>query len=383
MQGQVKTYRGTQTSATNQFRRDAARMAANGLVPTSQTWAAGSYGCGSFVLAFLLCFILVGFLIFLYMLIVKPAGTLTVTYAAQSGAVSGTAVPSLEKVCPLCAEHVKAAATVCRFCRFAFPEPTAVQERPEVQQERSPLPSPPAVQAGRSLAEMWRKKWFRVATYIGVPYFLIVVYVLQTRVDEGASKQDLATQDQAASSKQASQTKTDLEECKSARDAQIAKYNDLLKQGQAWEAAVEIRHCAHTLGDADMNKLVADAEVQSHLTTIRNATATQADKLQAMKMLLRDYPTEGAPYQPKIAVLEAQIAKHEAQVAKQQAVAEAARRRKQGVNIGMTEDEVRQSSWGRPQSVNRTVMSNGTHEQWVYSGGYLYFEDGVLTSIQN
>lgn len=43
-----------------------------------------------------------------------------------------------------------------------------------------------------------------------------------------------------------------------------------------------------------------------------------------------------------------------------------------------------QLSWGEPESINRTSGSYGTHEQWVYGGNnYLYFENGVLTSIQN
>lgn len=57
--------------------------------------------------------------------------------------------------------------------------------------------------------------------------------------------------------------------------------------------------------------------------------------------------------------------------------------RKEGVNIGMTSERVLLSSWGRPEKVNRTTYSQGVHEQWVYSGGYLYFEDGILTAIQN
>lgn len=32
---------------------------------------------------------------------------------------------------------------------------------------------------------------------------------------------------------------------------------------------------------------------------------------------------------------------------------------------------------------NRTTNIHGTHEQWVYDGGYLYFQNGILTSIQN
>ena len=41
------------------------------------------------------------------------------------------------------------------------------------------------------------------------------------------------------------------------------------------------------------------------------------------------------------------------------------------------------SSWGKPRKVNRSTYTFGVHEQWVYDGGYLYFEDGKLTSIQN
>jgi hypothetical protein len=61
-----------------------------------------------------------------------------------------------------------------------------------------------------------------------------------------------------------------------------------------------------------------------------------------------------------------------------------ARRRKEGVTIGMFKDDVLLSSWGRPESINVTRYAFGTHEQWVYPGSqYLYFEDDRLTTIQN
>ena len=61
-----------------------------------------------------------------------------------------------------------------------------------------------------------------------------------------------------------------------------------------------------------------------------------------------------------------------------------ATRRREGVRIGMTQSQVLQSSWGKPQQVNRTSTSRGAREQWVYSiRDYLYFEDGMLTTIQN
>ncbi|WHY64668.1 hypothetical protein [Neobacillus sp. SuZ13] len=53
------------------------------------------------------------------------------------------------------------------------------------------------------------------------------------------------------------------------------------------------------------------------------------------------------------------------------------------VNIGMTQEEVLTKGWGRPIDINTTTTINGKSEQWVYPNNhYLYFEDGILTSIQ-
>ncbi|MGE6627763.1 hypothetical protein [Bacillus pumilus] len=54
----------------------------------------------------------------------------------------------------------------------------------------------------------------------------------------------------------------------------------------------------------------------------------------------------------------------------------------QDVSIGMTENDVLLNGWGRPTKVNTNVTKNRTLNQWVYKGNkYLYFEDGILTSI--
>lgn len=63
--------------------------------------------------------------------------------------------------------------------------------------------------------------------------------------------------------------------------------------------------------------------------------------------------------------------------------AEKARRKREGVNIGMSQEDVLASSWGKPGKINRTIGAGYTHEQWVYGGSYLYFRDGILTTIQN
>jgi len=53
------------------------------------------------------------------------------------------------------------------------------------------------------------------------------------------------------------------------------------------------------------------------------------------------------------------------------------------VRIGFTK-QMCIESWGEPEEINKTSGSYGVHEQWVYgNGNYLYFENGVLRTIQN
>lgn len=81
----VRVYRGNQQAdAARAFQAEAVVLAKLGYTPTSQSWAQGQWGCGAFLLALILFVVLIGILIFLYLLIVKPEGTLTVTYELQS-----------------------------------------------------------------------------------------------------------------------------------------------------------------------------------------------------------------------------------------------------------------------------------------------------------
>lgn len=51
--------------------------------------------------------------------------------------------------------------------------------------------------------------------------------------------------------------------------------------------------------------------------------------------------------------------------------------------IGMTAEEVKNSTWGEPIKINKSTYSWGTSEQWVYSGyKYVYLDNGVVTAIQ-
>jgi hypothetical protein len=62
---------------------------------------------------------------------------------------------------------------------------------------------------------------------------------------------------------------------------------------------------------------------------------------------------------------------------------QAAALKSEGASIGMSPDQVLASSWGKPRKINTTTTAQGERQQWVYSGGYLYFTNGVLTAIQN
>lgn len=51
-------------------------------------------------------------------------------------------------------------------------------------------------------------------------------------------------------------------------------------------------------------------------------------------------------------------------------------------SIGMTAEEVKASTWGSPNKINKDTYSWGTTEQWVYDNyKYIYFKNGKVTSI--
>lgn len=53
------------------------------------------------------------------------------------------------------------------------------------------------------------------------------------------------------------------------------------------------------------------------------------------------------------------------------------------VKMGMSYSEVR-LALGKPDKINNTTGSYGTHSQWVYEGvAYIYFEGGKVTAWQN
>jgi len=104
----------------------------------------------------------------------------------------------------------------------------------------------------------------------------------------------------------------------------------------------------------------------------------------------------------ELAEAKEKLAKVEVDKSKSDAAAEASRRSKEAhekrcslaprLSIGMTADQVIGSQWGSP-SDRHTTTARHQREQWVYEYGpncrptlrqsYLYFDDGILTAIQD
>lgn len=102
----IRNYPGrTQADASTLFAKDARQLASYGYRPVSQSWADGRPGLKRVAA------------IGVFSLAARPPGTLTVTYQR----VTSLASPATsEMTCPRCAETIKAAALVCRFCGHDF-----------------------------------------------------------------------------------------------------------------------------------------------------------------------------------------------------------------------------------------------------------------------
>ena len=127
-------------------------------------------------------------------------------------------------------------------------------------------------------------------------------------------------------------------------------------------------------------KAALEAE-QAKEAAAREAQQAKEKEQQAIEQMTRDLQRarENAERQARIARQTAQ---------KEQAKREAERQRRAAMpspRIGMTMNQVvDQTNWGAPRDRNRTTTAKGTREQWVYSPRrYLYFENGVLVTIQD
>lgn len=117
----LRKYPGSPDASYRRFNKAAKRLSREGWTPVSERYEHGSWGIFAFLIALLLCLILIGILVFIYMIIVKPTGkgTLYVTYERTVEIDEDEDEDEL-KTCPECAESVKEAARICRYCRYEF-----------------------------------------------------------------------------------------------------------------------------------------------------------------------------------------------------------------------------------------------------------------------
>lgn len=218
-----------------------------------------------------------------------------------------------------------------------------------------------------------------LALIVGLVWWVLTEPGRQLKAEAEARAQAAALAAQRASAA-AARLKA---ECESSIQSKLSEYADLISNGKPREAADSLKQCAIALQDAELKRKVAAAEIAAHTFAINYPRASPRERIASIDQLAAIYPEDAKKFASLRASLEAQAIRMEEQQARANRQRELARRKRQGVTIGMSQEEVLQSSWGRPERVNRSIYSFATHEQWIYGGGnYLYFEDGKLTSIQ-
>lgn len=186
----------------------------------------------------------------------------------------------------------------------------------------------------------------------------------------------------------AEKVRSEMTKCKENRDKILSSLHIFLADKKYNEAAEYSQKCLYWLNDdkeftsATNIALVKLAEINLLNINIGN----HEERLHAIRGLLSIDSKLKPKYASELSKLEriekaAEIKIKNAEIQREKAVA--AEKRKQGVHIGMTQEDVVASQWGRPRQVNRTTTINGVREQWIYGNGYLYFDDGILTAIQN
>lgn len=79
----ARVYPGYHEQATELFQMDAENLAVGGYLPLTQSYAEGRYGSWFTTIAAVLVVFGIGILMLLYMMAVKPPGSLSVTYVRR------------------------------------------------------------------------------------------------------------------------------------------------------------------------------------------------------------------------------------------------------------------------------------------------------------
>lgn len=201
------------------------------------------------------------------------------------------------------------------------------------------------------------------ATLVGAAVFAIVLAV---------------TSEPEAPSKKPATPKTAAEICTETIDKAKLIYQEQASKGANQQAANAIRHCATELKDPALQTLVDNADFAHHAARAADTALSNTERRNAAAAALVRRPDD-----KQVAAIKAKLDTAVQAEAKAQQKALVKAKKSQGVTIGMSKQDVLDSAWGRPESVNTTHTARGTREQWVYGlGQYLYFQNDTLVGIQ-
>lgn len=170
--------------------------------------------------------------------------------------------------------------------------------------------------------------------------------------------------------------------CSSEKSTLLGLSNKAKEKGNFYDAAYMLSECATELNDPELKSEFLENAIKHWREVTDSKLSTDKERSFAYKKLAELDTANSDSHLQKHKKFE-KLA--EAKEAKDKAIAEAKLKREKkskGVHIGMTTQDVLDSSWGRPEKINRSMNEYGTREQWVYPGyNYLYFDDGILKTI--
>ncbi len=144
----------------------------------------------------------------------------------------------------------------------------------------------------------------------------------------------------------------------------------------------EIQQTLENINDIYLYPNISKESLNSFSGFISKNQREKENAQQALNERKRQEATENQSKQSLAAKQEANRVKRESLILKYgQKYGSLIAERK--VVIGMTK-EMCVAAWGKPSEINKTTATYGVHEQWVYNiKTYLYFDDDILTTIQN
>jgi hypothetical protein len=189
--------------------------------------------------------------------------------------------------------------------------------------------------------------------------------------------QEIQSKQRAAEEQAEIERAAALATCRSKQADLLALHKKLLAEQNPNEAANTVRRCALLTKDSALEAALSQAETFQDRLTVSNAKATPSDRLRAYSALKSIDPKS-------VKKLEGEMNRLSLKEAERERLENHAKRWKNSVRLGQTSAEVVAAGWGRPDEINRTTTAAGVREQWVYGlRQYLYFENGVLTGIQD